>query len=428
VRTSRITFRAVAGTDYFIAIDGYHGSSGKIVFTWNMTSASSGPENDYFAKAFLLTDVSGSKSSANFGATKESWEPDHANNRGGASVWYNWTSPANSDVTFSTTGSNFDTLLAVYTWPNTNSPLNVVVANDDESSSTRTSRVTFRAGAGTKYYIVIDGYKGASGTVLLNWKSVVNVTATPVPYQSPTPETAPPEDSPVPLPGGASGTSSRPSNVDDQFSSTGSPLTASCLDGRLRAGLAISLGSKVAPHKIDLCFSGFRNDWVSVQLFRPDGKVRPSQPARIRITDSYSAWRFVVPLGDPLGTFTVKATQGTLTAIVSFRLVRANTPQLVIDPEDVQVGAQFRIYVGGFPRNSTLSLNLYRPITCPSQGQYGTNRTCYGFQKSFRVRTDSNGQGTYSLQTSRNDRTGTYVLSAVYSAQVQTREWFQLRR
>ena len=49
----------------------------------------------------------------NVGATKETGEPDHAGNVGGASVWCRWVAPADGTVTFDTFGSNYDTLLAV---------------------------------------------------------------------------------------------------------------------------------------------------------------------------------------------------------------------------------------------------------------------------------------------------------------------------
>jgi hypothetical protein len=110
---------------------------------------------------------------SNVGATKQSGEPNHAGNAGGASVWYAWTAPATGSVTITTAGSSFDTLLGVYTGSAVDA-LTQVAANDDVSTSTFTSSVTFNATSGTTYRIAVDGYRNtaaATGTVKLNWSS-----------------------------------------------------------------------------------------------------------------------------------------------------------------------------------------------------------------------------------------------------------------
>src|SRR4051794_34149580 len=48
-------------------------------------------------------------------ATVEPGEPEHAGDEGGASVWYEWTPAANGTYEIDTSGSSFDTLVAVYT-------------------------------------------------------------------------------------------------------------------------------------------------------------------------------------------------------------------------------------------------------------------------------------------------------------------------
>src|SRR5512135_1680398 len=76
-----------------------------------------GPANDNLASAQVLDGPMGNVTGSNVGATKEDWEPDHAGVTGGASVWFSWTAPADDDMVFDTDGSDFDTVLAVYTWP-----------------------------------------------------------------------------------------------------------------------------------------------------------------------------------------------------------------------------------------------------------------------------------------------------------------------
>ncbi len=163
--TSRVTFNAVAGVTYHIAVDGYDGAQGTIQLHLQEALP---PANDNFANAVALTENSASWSGTNIGATKETGEPTLvAGNAGGASVWVTWT-PTNSELaTISTYGSNFDTLLGIYT----GSSLGALslVASDDDNFAMRslTSVVTFNAQAGVTYHILIDGYDAAQGNIVL---------------------------------------------------------------------------------------------------------------------------------------------------------------------------------------------------------------------------------------------------------------------
>ncbi|MFM9067656.1 MAG: hypothetical protein ACKOUR_10050, partial [Planctomycetota bacterium] len=103
---------------------------------------------------------------SNINATRENREPLHANQLGGASVWYAWRAPETGRFSIDTLGSSFDTLLAVYTGSSLRS-LRRVAANDDSGSST-TSRLTFNAKRGTTYWIAVDGYLGAQGIINLH--------------------------------------------------------------------------------------------------------------------------------------------------------------------------------------------------------------------------------------------------------------------
>lgn len=127
------------------------------------------PANDYFTNAIVLGGGSGSTNGSTVGATKETGEPSIGGNAGGASVWFRWVAPANGTMVFSTAGSSFDTMLAVYTGTNV-STLTLVGANDDiEYPTLLTSAVTFAATTGTEYRITVDGYSGGSGNYLLGW-------------------------------------------------------------------------------------------------------------------------------------------------------------------------------------------------------------------------------------------------------------------
>ena len=165
--TSQVTFNAVAGTTYRIAVDGFAGSTGSIVLNWGAGPVA--PANNDFANAQVLSASSGSVSGNNANATKEFGEPNHAGDFGGVSVWYRWQAPISGSVTFRTTGSNFDTLLAVYTGTSV-SGLSVIASNDDEAfPGSLSSRVTFSATAGTIYRIAVDGFSGAVGSIVLSY-------------------------------------------------------------------------------------------------------------------------------------------------------------------------------------------------------------------------------------------------------------------
>ena len=160
---SRVTFNAAAGTTYQIAVDGFNGASGSVVLTLNQTL-----ENDNFINAESIGGVSGVVYGSTSGATKEPGEPNHANNPGGNSIWYYWTAPISGTATFNTLGSQFNTLLAVYTGASV-SNLTLVASDDDISPSNQLSSVTFNAIGLTRYDIAIDGFNGANGDSTLNW-------------------------------------------------------------------------------------------------------------------------------------------------------------------------------------------------------------------------------------------------------------------
>lgn len=126
-----------------------------------------GPENDSFANAIAIAGRSLTLEGSNANAGKEAGEPDHAQ-AGGASVWWSWTADrTRRPVVIDTEGSNFDTLLAVYTG-NSVDGLTPVKVNDDVRRNRQTSQVRFRATPGETYYIAVDGFEGASGDITLN--------------------------------------------------------------------------------------------------------------------------------------------------------------------------------------------------------------------------------------------------------------------
>lgn len=128
--------------------------------------------NDDFADAEALTGtlpISGAGRSddtvGGSGATREIGEPFIAGDLGGASVWYTWTPTQTRSVSLSTEGSDFDTLLGVYT--GTSVDALSLVASSDDARFYAGSRVEFEAQAGTTYNIAVDGNDGAFGAITL---------------------------------------------------------------------------------------------------------------------------------------------------------------------------------------------------------------------------------------------------------------------
>lgn len=126
------------------------------------------PLTDRFADRTVVTTASSVGATNNLAATtNEPGEPRHADKRGGKSMWMTWRAPQTGRATFATTGSTFDTLLAVYTGNAVNALTEVV--SDEDSGGFLTSRVVFNAVAGTDYQIAVAGFAEAAGIIVLSW-------------------------------------------------------------------------------------------------------------------------------------------------------------------------------------------------------------------------------------------------------------------
>jgi len=78
------------------------------------------PANDNFANAQTISGCSSSVNGSSFGATSEAGEPSHDPTDTSSlspihTVWYQWQAPSSGSTTITTNGSDFDTILAVYT-------------------------------------------------------------------------------------------------------------------------------------------------------------------------------------------------------------------------------------------------------------------------------------------------------------------------
>jgi hypothetical protein len=143
------------------------------------------PPNDNFSNAQPILGRSGIILGRNIGATKETGESNHAGNTGGASVWYKWQAPEDGRFVFATFGSDFATVIAVYTGsslPSTNTT--PVASNSIEprgcpgsfGSLPQDSRVAFEAVGGVFYHIAIDTRNGTTGDIELRWGASATIS------------------------------------------------------------------------------------------------------------------------------------------------------------------------------------------------------------------------------------------------------------
>jgi len=145
-----------------------------------------------FPNRIVGREGSGRGSNGNATFQRPAGEPEHALFPGGRSVWVSWTADVTGIAGFTTEGSSFDTVLAVYRARDPARPildsLVEVAANDDSDIASGTglppqpaSLVLFNARAGTTYYIAVDGFGLAdnlgplldelseSGNIVLSW-------------------------------------------------------------------------------------------------------------------------------------------------------------------------------------------------------------------------------------------------------------------
>jgi hypothetical protein len=163
---SGLQFSAVSGTEYRIAVDGYNGGSGAALGNFELAiDFLTPPPNDNFASAQTLSGFNATATGDNFDATVQGGEPEHFPGGPFGSVWYSWTAPASGQVTIDTCGSDFDTVLAVYTGSAV-SALTRLASNDDAPGCPPGSKLILNVNAGTTYRIAVDGLFETGNIVL----------------------------------------------------------------------------------------------------------------------------------------------------------------------------------------------------------------------------------------------------------------------
>jgi hypothetical protein len=177
-QASQLTVRVLPESVYYIAVDGYNGTSGDVQLSLSVEptelSTDGRPVNDNFENRIS---VSGSFT-INYGSNQEATvEAGEVQITGaaflvGQSVWYSWTAPSDGTVTIDTNGSNYDTSLTIYQGTEI-SDLIRLAQDDDGGAANLDSLVELTVFAGETYHIAVDGYSGnitgrSSGSFILN--------------------------------------------------------------------------------------------------------------------------------------------------------------------------------------------------------------------------------------------------------------------
>lgn len=173
------TLSMLSGQRVYIALDGRSRTVGDVGIQVNGPYVA--PVNDNFADASELTDLGVVYSGTNFAATVELDEPDYADNAS-HSVWWRFTVPRHGEYTISTLGSDFNTVLWVYS--GTKLEDLVLVAHNDDADiniGVATSKVATILNAGEQIYIAIDGDVTEIGNIQLTVERVSGNSAFIIP-------------------------------------------------------------------------------------------------------------------------------------------------------------------------------------------------------------------------------------------------------
>ncbi len=164
--TSEVSFFANAGVPYQIAVSAF--ATGQAGLGNILLHLGRSPANNNFAGRLTLTGELAEGSAQTVGATLEANEPvPNINFPGSRSVWWTWTAPRSGNVTLSTDGSSFNTILAAYTGAVINGLSLVGENNDRVDVKIRTSLLSFAAVGGTTYQIQLAGVEDLSGLARL---------------------------------------------------------------------------------------------------------------------------------------------------------------------------------------------------------------------------------------------------------------------
>jgi hypothetical protein len=167
-----VHFDAVAGTTYFISVDGYFGEAG--LLDWSLKLK---PYNDDFSSRRLLNGLSFEFLDSNDGATVEMSESPSLPSGTGSSLWYSWQAPLSGSVAAHLTGTN-SMAMSVFEG---SSLSNLTLVAQSSDGWTNPASLGFEAQAGETYQIGVFGPGNEVGwfTFHLSWQGLRLVSPLP---------------------------------------------------------------------------------------------------------------------------------------------------------------------------------------------------------------------------------------------------------
>ena len=269
------------------------------------------PSNDMFADAVTITGANPPNQTKNTEhATVEPGEPKPAG-AGRASVWYRWVAPASGNVTIQTTGSDYDTVLGLYTGSAVNA-LTEVAANDDQvPGSVFTSKVVTPVTAGTTYQIAADGYGGDSGALTLALSFLPKVNATVSAVHAPEPSAYGTASSVTVTVSGSAGTATGSVTVKEGATTIGSGT----LDAGGHATVALPATTAAGAHALTVSYVGDTHynagtGTVTANVSKASSTTAATAPKKVKFKKDFDVTATVAAAGGS-NTGTVQVYDGS---------------------------------------------------------------------------------------------------------------------
>jgi hypothetical protein len=173
--TKTVKLPVFSGSKYLIGVSALYATDQGLItlrLTYKPTAAepAEAPANDTVDNRIPLVGAHVTVTGSNVGATTDFTDPTTTTmplGRAWGTVWWGWTAPATGPYWVSTRGSDFDTRLMVTSGMQPGQ-LTAIQISDDEDTTTSTSKVILEAVQDREYPIMVDGYGGHVGNIVLS--------------------------------------------------------------------------------------------------------------------------------------------------------------------------------------------------------------------------------------------------------------------
>jgi subtilisin-like proprotein convertase family protein len=163
-QTSRLSLLVNASASYYFLVGGSSGQTGNLAF--HLSFSTNTPANDQCGGALVISSSSYTNSQSTLTATSTGDPVPSCVGPFGSAVWYRYTSATNGFLVVDTFGSDFDTVLGVYSGTSCGA-LSQVGCND-QAGNLSTSQVVAPVTPATTYYILAGGWGGQAGNLVLH--------------------------------------------------------------------------------------------------------------------------------------------------------------------------------------------------------------------------------------------------------------------